>query len=986
MILVPITWDDIGGLADAHERFLSGAPIEADVRRPVLDSWKRCRFAGLEPHRTACPYVPGLGLDDRLLRAAEPVLGDLAASLDEMGVTVVLCDGEGRMAQRRGGGRELLQRLDKVAFAPGCDASESVSGTNGVGTALSGRRPFYVVGREHFSDFLVPFACAGAPVRDPLSGRIEAVVDLTCLREHGDPAMLRVVREAVHGIEARLLEQATERERALLAAYRQAYDGALGWSWLERTSSGRETGYETGYANAELGPVDLALLREKAEALIAFPQRTLDEVVLSDGRVATLRCRPVTAAAGETGVVVEARIRGGSSPVAAGTPRPAAPSRAFPAAAVPLPSALPPASPLVSPPVAPETDGTPLAAPHTPPTASSSARGGDGPHPRARPGPDDRDGDGHGGDGREGDEQSGEGGGWPLLVGETGVSRLAVQARRRLELLHEAGLRIGSTLDVTRTAEELAEVAVPGFADFAAVDLPGAVLDGEEPEPFHTGTVLRRVALGAVHKDSSLYDVGAEIRFAPLTPQARSLDSRQPVLEPVLAEAGGWLTQDPARSERILAAGIHSLIAVPLQARGETLGVVSFYRSGKPAPFEDDDLSLAQELAARAAICIDNARRYTREHNTVLALQRSLLPRGRPEENAVDVAFRYLPAQTGVSGDWFDVIPLSGARVALVVGDVVGHGLHAVTTMGRLRTAVHNFCSLDLPADDLLAHLDDLVCRLDRGEGWMVEPSHQGSGIIGATCLLAVYDPVSRRCTLTHAGHPPPAVVAPDGTVTFVDLPPAPPLGLGGTPFETVELELAEDSRLVLYTDGLIEKRSQDVDVGLDALRTVLARAARADLAPEDTCEAVLGALLPDRPADDIVLLVARTHALGPDRVAQWDLPEDPTVVSRSRAAVTAQLADWGLDELAFTTELVASELVTNALRHATGPVRLRLLRDRALVCEVSDGSSTSPRLRRARNEDEGGRGLFLVSQLTERWGTRYTADGKVIWTEQPLP
>jgi anti-sigma regulatory factor (Ser/Thr protein kinase) len=181
----------------------------------------------------------------------------------------------------------------------------------------------------------------------------------------------------------------------------------------------------------------------------------------------------------------------------------------------------------------------------------------------------------------------------------------------------------------------------------------------------------------------------------------------------------------------------------------------------------------------------------------------------------------------------------------------------------------------------------------------------------------------------------------------------------------------------------LIEDRHQDIDTGLARLRTVLARA---DRPPEETCEAVLDAMLPARPSDDVALLVARTHALGPERVAQWELPSDPEVVSRSRAAVTEQLAAWGLDELSFTVELVASELVTNAIRHATGPVRLRLLRDRALICEVSDGSGTSPRLRRARTEDEGGRGLFLVAQLTERWGTRYTPDGKIIWTELALP
>ncbi len=542
---------------------------------------------------------------------------------------------------------------------------------------------------------------------------------------------------------------------------------------------------------------------------------------------------------------------------------------------------------------------------------------------------------------------------------------------------------MGTTLDVTRTAEELAEVTVPRFADFAAVDLPDSVLRGDEPEPFGVRRSLRRVALGAVHQESHLYEVGDPVEYVPSTPQARSLENGRPVLEPVLAEAGGWIAQDPARLERALAAGIHSLITVPLRARGTILGVVSFYRSEQPAPFEDDDLSLAHELVGRAAICIDNARRYTREHNTALTLQRSLLPRGRSEQNAVEVAYRYLPAQAGVGGDWFDVIPLSGARVALVVGDVVGHGLHAAATMGRLRTAVHNFCSLDVPPDDLLTHLDDLVGRLDRGEGWAVENTHQDSGIIGATCLYAVYDPVSRHCTLARAGHPLPAVVTPDGTVDFVDLPSGPPLGLGGMPFETVELELAEGSQLILYTDGLVEDRHRDIDTGLAKLRTALSCVGRA---PEETCEVVLDALLPARPEDDVALLIARTHAIGPGRVAQWELPSDPAVVSRARMAVTEQLAAWGLDDLAFTTELVASELVTNAIRHATGPVQLRLLRDRALICEVFDGSGTSPRPRRARTEDEGGRGLFLVAQLTERWGTRYTPEGKTIWTEQPLP
>ncbi|GAA3785702.1 hypothetical protein GCM10022403_020590 [Streptomyces coacervatus] len=948
-----VAWDDIGGLVDAHERFLAGARVEADVRGSVLESWKRCRSAGLEPGHLLLPYEQGLTLDERFLRAADPVLAELAASLAEMGMTIALCDARGRMVRRLDGDRRLRDRLDEVNFAPGFDASEPVAGTNGVGTALAERGPIYVVGREHFADCLQPFACAGSPVRDPLSGRIEAVLDLTCLRDDGDPTMLRLVRAAARDIEGRLLEQATDRERALLAAYRRA---ALGAGGAARPPGPPAPGHGDGHDGDGLGRIDLALLRERAEELIASPGRTLDEVALSGGRMATLLRRQVMGAAGETGVAVEARILGGPRLSGLGLPT-------SPPVAGPVPVATP------------EADGSTATereapAPTVPPPAVLVRAVA--PPPLA-PQPVETV-----GDILDGAESR------LLLVGEPGVGRLAVLARRRLELLHEAGIRIGTTLDVTRTAEELAEVTVERFADFVAVDLPDAVLRGEEPESLGGRSALRRVAIRAVRKQpANLYDVGDTVEYVPSTPQARCLELTQSVMEPVLAEAGGWLAQDPERLERVLAAGVHSLITVPLRARGTTLGVVSFYRSEKPASFEDDDLSLAQELVLRAAICIDNARRYTREHNTALALQRSLLPKGRPEQSAVEVAYRYMPAQAGVGGDWFDVIPLSGARVALVVGDVVGHGLHAAATMGRLRTAVHNFCSLDLPPDDLLAHLDDLVGRLDRGEGWAVESTQADSGIVGATCLYAVYDPVSRRCTLTRAGHPLPAVVAPDGTVEFVDLPPGQPLGLGGMPFETVELELAEGSQLVLYTDGLVEDRLRDMDSGLDLLRSVLAVP---DRAPEDTCEAVLDALLPDRPSDDVALLVARTHVLGRERIAEWDLPSDPAVVSRARTAVTRQLAAWGLDDLAFTTELVASELVTNAIRHATGPVRLRLLRDRALLCEVSDGSSTSPRLRRALTEDEGGRGLFLVAQLTERWGTRYTPYGKVIWTEQPLP
>ncbi|MCW8097982.1 SpoIIE family protein phosphatase [Streptomyces tauricus] len=556
------------------------------------------------------------------------------------------------------------------------------------------------------------------------------------------------------------------------------------------------------------------------------------------------------------------------------------------------------------------------------------------------------------------------------------LSGRAEVAREHLKLLYDAGVGIGTTLDVTRTAEELAEVAVPRFADFATVDLAEAVLSGEEPD---AGTSLRRTALSGIRKDAPLYPVGERIGFVASSPQAQSLGTGEAVVAPALKEAHGWLAQDLERTAQVVEYGIHSLITVPLRAGHLVMGVANFWRSEKLEPFDEEELALAEELVARAAVSIDNARRYTREHTMAETLQRSLLPRNLPEQSALDISYRYLPAQAGVGGDWFDVLPLSGARVALVVGDVVGHGLHAAATMGRLRTAVHNFSALDLPPDELLGLLDELVGRIDQDEA-----TEDGSAAItGATCLYAVYDPTTRQCTVARAGHPPPAVVRPDGSVDFPEVPAGPPLGLGGLPFETAELKLEEGSRLVLYTDGLVEDRERDIDVGLELLRTALTGA---DRSPEDTCQAVLDALLPPRPSDDIALIVAGTRALGADRIAEWRVPSDPAAVGEVRASVTRQLTEWGLDDLAFTTELILSELVTNAIRYGNGPIEVRMLRDRSLICEVFDGSNTSPHLRYAASTDEGGRGLFLVAQLTERWGTRYTPAGKVIWTEQPLP
>ncbi|MEW1653655.1 SpoIIE family protein phosphatase [Streptomyces sp. NPDC093707] len=558
------------------------------------------------------------------------------------------------------------------------------------------------------------------------------------------------------------------------------------------------------------------------------------------------------------------------------------------------------------------------------------------------------------------------------------LSGRAESARERLGLLYEAGVSVGTTLDVTRTAEELAEVAVPRFADFVTVDLAAPVLHGDEPAGGGAHQMVRSAVHG-IREGLAFFPPGTPITWVEATPQARGMVSGRSEVVPDLAATRAWRLPDPEGAEGILAYGIHSLIITPLKARGIILGVANFWRAQKPEPFDDEDLSLAEELVARAALSIDNARRYTREHALAVTLQRSLLPRTLPEQSAMEVAHRYLPAQSGVSGDWFDLIPLSGSRVALVVGDVVGHGLHAAATMGRLRTAVHTFSTLDLTPDELLGHLNDLVDQIDQEEA----DTGSGTAITGATCLYAIYDPVTRRCDMARAGHPPPALVHPDGTVEFPDLPACPPLGVGGVPFETAELRLPEGTQIVLYTDGLVEERTRDFDEGMELLRGALSHPGRS---PEENCRAVLDRLLPDRPRDDVALLIARTRVLGPDRVAGWDVPFDPAAVAGMRSRIADKLDEWGLTEAVFATELVVSELITNAIRYGSPPVAVRLLRDRSLVCEVADGSNTSPHLRYAASTDEGGRGLFLVAQLTDRWGTRYTAQGKVIWAEQPLP
>ncbi|MFI9727417.1 SpoIIE family protein phosphatase [Streptomyces sp. NPDC052092] len=581
------------------------------------------------------------------------------------------------------------------------------------------------------------------------------------------------------------------------------------------------------------------------------------------------------------------------------------------------------------------------------------------------------------------------------ITARRAAAREAAAARRNLALLNEAGARIGNSLDLETTARELLDVVVPGFCDLATVDLYQGLLAGDETPPgLADGSAeVRRVAFASAVSDGPFSGTGEPVKLGAVhhypfnSACADALRTARPQAVP--GEEGGL---------------VQSTLAVPMVAHDTVVGLAQFARTKGSEPFGDRDRDLAVELAARAAVCIDNARLYRREHERALILQRSLLPPGDPEASGLDIACRYLPgnAATGrpseVGGDWFDVIELPGHRTALVVGDVMGRGLRAAVAMGELRTAVRTLAQLDLEPAEVLSQLDEIA----RGLGAPGGPSQAFAGgvqqatraarrpreadlseVYLATCVYAVYDSVTRRCTFANAGHLPPVLVEPGETALMLDVPPGMPLGVGGEPFEEVEVELPEGALLALYTDGLVESRDHPLDEGLQAFVGALTDPS----APlEDVCDHVLNTLDTHHGEDDIALLMARVQGLPADSVGDWTLPREPRSVGRAREYARAQLLAWDMEPLVDTTELLVSELVTNALRYGEGEIRLRLLLDRTLVCEVWDSGLVQPRRRRARDTDEGGRGLQLVGLLSAAWGSRRTPRGKTVWFELPLP
>jgi len=553
----------------------------------------------------------------------------------------------------------------------------------------------------------------------------------------------------------------------------------------------------------------------------------------------------------------------------------------------------------------------------------------------------------------------------------------AARAQERLALLASATARIGTTLDLQRTAEELIEAVIPRFADFATVDLLEPVLRGEEPAPIEPdrSVQVRAVAVGEAYESglTSVADaVGLTSEYDAKRIYTQCLRSGRPLLKPYVDEETlRGLVPNPERVEPGIAAGIHSYLMVPVIARGMVLGGAEFVRTRNPEPFGAADVALAEELVARTALAIDNARLYRRERETALTLQRSLLPQEIHRTLGLEIAHRYLPSSvvSEVGGDWFDVVPLSCGRVALVVGDVMGHGIRAAATMGQLRTVARTLATLDLTPEQVLTRLDETATAI--GEGQF------------ATCVCAVYDPVDRSCIVSSAGHLPPVQVDPDGTAHVLDLPPGLPLGVGGAAFSSVEFTLPAGSLFALYTDGLVERRDRDLDQGIDLLCRTLAGRGRT---LEESCDDALAALVTNGTDDDIAMIMARVLPVPADRIATLNLPAEGPLPARARRFTRATLERWGLASLTDYAELMVSELVTNALLHADAPRRLRLFRDRTLTLEVADAGGQSPRLRSSAEEDEGGRGIHLVSELAHRWGSRTTKDGKVVWAEIELP
>ncbi|MFF8443188.1 SpoIIE family protein phosphatase [Streptomyces californicus] len=656
------------------------------------------------------------------------------------------------------------------------------------------------------------------------------------------------------------------------------------------------------------------------------------------------------------------------------------------------------------------------------PGGAPDAPGGDG------PGAPGGDGPGAPGQGHHGAEA-------PALGLVTTVVDVTDRERTRARETALTAVRdtVGGSLDTAVTCRALIDALVPGFADLAAVEVVDDVLRGVDPPvgPLPPDTPLCRAASGRCdtpgdkpqpqpgpdpdpepgadpdpESDSDpepdpkpelgpqpqpqpapAPDPGpredrprpaAVTRRLPLrTPFALTAADLRPRLVP-LTPGTPWLDADAHAAHAVAESGAHSLIVAPLSLRGAVLGLISLYRCGAAEPFDEDDVTLAVAAATRAALAIDNARRFEREHVIASTVQRRLLPQAAREQAAVETAHVLLPGRD--SGCWYDTIALAGARTALVVGRVEGEGLQTAIVMGQLRTVIQALADLDLEPEEVLARLKDTADRLAEERDSLPPADVLQREPLSAGCLYGVYDPFARTCTVARAGHPAPIVVGPDGRAVPFDVPEGPGL-------------FSDDSALfapavvTLDVGSLLAFCTADLLTGDRAAERIAETLSRPGRTLRQAGDDVVYALPADTRAGGAALLLARTGTVSDHKVATWDLSQERRAPATARALVRDRLQEWGLDEdTVEASQLIVSELVTNAVRYGTPPLRLRVLLDSTLTCEVHDGSPASPHLRHARTVDEGGRGLFIVSRLASHWGARHGPDGKVLWTEQDLP
>ncbi|GIG71137.1 SpoIIE family protein phosphatase [Phytomonospora endophytica] len=440
------------------------------------------------------------------------------------------------------------------------------------------------------------------------------------------------------------------------------------------------------------------------------------------------------------------------------------------------------------------------------------------------------------------------------LPGQAPFELDRARTRERSRLLSRLGALQGATLDMEAAATGLVEVLTTEFCELAVIDVLDAVAAGEPmPEEIEDTTLVQRLA-AATRLDH---------------PAARALIDREavrPVAETnafsaVLADGQARLIRlsagDPAPdagadvTDAATAADFDSAVIAPMRARNTMIGALTCLRTADRDSFDEEDLDLVQEVANRTALAIDNARLYREEKQAALLLQLSLLPQRPPETPEASMAYRYLPSRTTgrVGGDWFDTIVLPGRRIAMVVGDVVGHGINAAATMGRYRTAVQALSSVGLDPAALLTRLNDVVATF--GEGAM------------ATCLYVLYDPHQHRCVVASAGHPPLIMGHPDGSARPFEPPPGPMLGVNGdVVYASAGVETPPGTRLLLYSDGLVESRTLELGEGVARLVRRLGNG-HGDLSQQAD---LLLAAAPDDARDDRTLLLAELHGLRRDQ------------------------------------------------------------------------------------------------------------------------